>query len=96
MSFMFGGQPKVSSAEKINAAETEVEMISDMFNRQALSSSLHLHVDPAGNTKLTVMHPRTCVVDIHPTVMIISCQHAVGMVVVVISSVTSEIYGDGA
>ncbi|GAB1204068.1 Tim10/DDP family zinc finger-domain-containing protein [Aspergillus pseudonomiae] len=33
MSFLFGGPPKMSSAEKIAAAETEVEMISDMFNR---------------------------------------------------------------
>jgi hypothetical protein len=33
MSFLFGGAPKMSSAEKISAAETEVEMISDMFNR---------------------------------------------------------------
>jgi len=33
MSFLFGGQPKLSSAEKIAAAETEVEMVSDMFNR---------------------------------------------------------------
>ena len=34
MSFLFGGgRPQLSSAEKIAAAETEVEMISDMFNR---------------------------------------------------------------
>ena len=33
MSFLFGGPPKVSSAEKIAAAEIEVEMVSDMFNR---------------------------------------------------------------
>ncbi|KAI9682303.1 MAG: protein transporter tim10 [Caeruleum heppii] len=33
MSFLFGGKPQLSSAEKITAAETEVEMISDMFNR---------------------------------------------------------------
>ncbi|KAJ5084804.1 protein transporter tim10 [Penicillium alfredii] len=33
MSFLFGGPPKMSSAEKLAAAETEVEMISDMFNR---------------------------------------------------------------
>ena len=33
MSFLFGGRPQLSSAEKITAAETEVEMISDMFNR---------------------------------------------------------------
>ncbi|KZF22070.1 putative mitochondrial intermembrane space translocase subunit Tim10 [Xylona heveae TC161] len=33
MSFLFGGRPQPSSAEKIAAAETEVEMVSDMFNR---------------------------------------------------------------
>lgn len=33
MSFLFGGRPQLSSAEKIAAAETEVEMVSDMFNR---------------------------------------------------------------
>ncbi|KAI9805852.1 MAG: protein transporter tim10 [Sarcosagium campestre] len=33
MSFLFGGQNKLSSAEKVAAAEAEVEMISDMFNR---------------------------------------------------------------
>jgi import inner membrane translocase subunit TIM10 len=38
MSFLFGGQPKMSSEQKIAAAETEVEMISDMFNRCVLAS----------------------------------------------------------
>jgi hypothetical protein len=33
MSFLFGGAPKMSSEQKIAAAETEVEMITDMFNR---------------------------------------------------------------
>ncbi|KAJ6102008.1 mitochondrial import inner membrane translocase subunit tim10 [Penicillium sp. IBT 16267x] len=33
MSFLFGGQPKMSSEMKLAQAETEVEMISDMFNR---------------------------------------------------------------
>ncbi|SLM36855.1 mitochondrial intermembrane space translocase subunit [Lasallia pustulata] len=33
MSFLFGGRPQLSSAEKIAAAETEVEMVSDMYNR---------------------------------------------------------------
>jgi len=34
MSFLFGGgRPQPSSAEKIAAAETEIEMVSDMFNR---------------------------------------------------------------
>jgi len=33
MAFLFGGRPQLSSAEKIAAAETEIEMVSDMFNR---------------------------------------------------------------
>ncbi|OKL59400.1 Mitochondrial import inner membrane translocase subunit tim10 [Talaromyces atroroseus] len=33
MSFLFGGRPQLSSEQKIAAAETEVEMVSDMFNR---------------------------------------------------------------
>ncbi|KIY02835.1 mitochondrial import inner membrane translocase subunit tim10 [Fonsecaea multimorphosa CBS 102226] len=34
MSFLFGGgRPQPTSAEKIAAAENEVEMVSDMFNR---------------------------------------------------------------
>ncbi|KAL1988016.1 hypothetical protein VTN96DRAFT_1540 [Rasamsonia emersonii] len=33
MSFLFGGRPQVTSEQKIAAAETEVEMVSDMFNR---------------------------------------------------------------
>jgi hypothetical protein len=34
MSFLFGGgRPQPSSAEKIAAAEQEIEMVSDMFNR---------------------------------------------------------------
>jgi mitochondrial import inner membrane translocase subunit TIM10 len=33
MSFLFGGKPQLSSSEKIDAALTEVEMVSDMFNR---------------------------------------------------------------
>lgn len=35
MSFLFGGRPQISSAEKISAAESEIEMVSDMFNRYA-------------------------------------------------------------
>jgi import inner membrane translocase subunit TIM10 len=30
---MFGARPQPSSAEKIAAAETELDMVSDMFNR---------------------------------------------------------------
>lgn len=33
MSFLFGGRPQLSSAEKIAAAELEVEMVSDMLHR---------------------------------------------------------------
>ncbi|KAF2429467.1 hypothetical protein EJ08DRAFT_562418, partial [Tothia fuscella] len=34
MSFLFGGgRPQPTSAEKIAAAEAEIEMVSDMFNR---------------------------------------------------------------
>ncbi|KAB2580920.1 putative mitochondrial intermembrane space translocase subunit protein [Lasiodiplodia theobromae] len=34
MSFsLFGGRPQPSSEQKIAAAETEIEMVSDMFNR---------------------------------------------------------------
>ena len=37
MSFLFGGgRPQPSSAEKIAAAEAEIEMVSDMFNRYVL------------------------------------------------------------
>jgi len=39
MSFLFGNRPQLSSAEKIAAAETEVELISDMFNRLSHSCS---------------------------------------------------------
>ncbi|KAH0282907.1 hypothetical protein M436DRAFT_36716 [Aureobasidium namibiae CBS 147.97] len=34
MSFLFGGgRPQPSSAEKIAAAEAEIDMVSDMYNR---------------------------------------------------------------
>ncbi|MCJ1485611.1 protein transporter tim10 [Schaereria dolodes] len=37
MSFLFGGRPQLSSAEKISAAETEVEMLSETFSRVSKS-----------------------------------------------------------
>ncbi|KAJ9651848.1 protein transporter tim10 [Neophaeococcomyces mojaviensis] len=38
MSFLFGGgRPQLSSAQKIEAAETELELVSDMFNRLSQS-----------------------------------------------------------
>jgi hypothetical protein len=38
MSFLFGGaRPQPSSAEKIAAAEAEIEMVSGMFNQYVLS-----------------------------------------------------------
>lgn len=41
MSFLFGGgRPQPSSAEKIAAAEAEIDMVSDMYNRYTLHSSL--------------------------------------------------------
>ncbi len=39
MSFLFGGRPPPTSAEKIAAAETEIEMVSDMYNRFVASLS---------------------------------------------------------
>ncbi|KAF2150738.1 putative mitochondrial intermembrane space translocase subunit Tim10 [Myriangium duriaei CBS 260.36] len=33
MSYLFGGRPQPSSAEKIAAAEAEIDMVSDMYNR---------------------------------------------------------------
>jgi len=40
MSYLFGGgRPQPSSAEKIAAAETEIDMVSDMFNRLVSSCS---------------------------------------------------------
>lgn len=41
MSFLFGGgRPQPSSAEKIAAAEAEIDMVSDMYNRYTLHGSL--------------------------------------------------------
>lgn len=37
MSFMFGSRPQPSSAEKIAAAENELEMITGMVNRYAFT-----------------------------------------------------------
>jgi import inner membrane translocase subunit TIM10 len=39
MSFLGLGQPKMSSAQKIAAAEQELEMVTDMFNRYACQES---------------------------------------------------------
>jgi import inner membrane translocase subunit TIM10 len=44
MSFLFGGAPQPSSAQKIAAAEAELDMVTDMFNRQVfflLTLSFH-------------------------------------------------------
>ncbi len=41
MSFLFGGgRPQLTSAQKIEAAETELELVSDMFNRYGTLSML--------------------------------------------------------
>jgi len=48
MSFLFGGggRPQLSSAQKIEAAETELELVSDMFNRYGSSAiALKVHMD---------------------------------------------------
>ncbi|KAK8187425.1 mitochondrial intermembrane space translocase subunit Tim10 [Phyllosticta capitalensis] len=37
MSFLFGGRQQPSSEQKLAAAEAEVEMVSDMFNRLVAS-----------------------------------------------------------
>ena len=42
MSF-FGRKPQPSSAEKIAAAETEIEMVSNMFNQYVISFYPVLH-----------------------------------------------------
>lgn len=51
MSYLFGGgRPQPSSAEKLAAAETEVEMVSDMLNRYAFpprSSLLTIYLHPS-------------------------------------------------
>jgi hypothetical protein len=40
MSFLFGqGRPQPSSAEKIAAAEAEIEMVSNMFNQYVVLQS---------------------------------------------------------
>jgi import inner membrane translocase subunit TIM10 len=39
MNFFGGARPQPSSAEKIAAAEAEIEMVSDMFNRYISSPS---------------------------------------------------------
>ena len=47
MSFLFNKPPQLSSAEKIAAAESEVEMISDMFNRYTtLQSTFSITREP--------------------------------------------------
>lgn len=67
MSFLFGGgaRPQPSSAEKIAAAEAEIEMVSNMFNQLRLpflsSILLTLLVHPATLNHLSVLpwrHPR--------------------------------------
>jgi hypothetical protein len=40
MSFLFGGRSQLSSEQKIAAAETEVEMVSDMFYRSVFRCHL--------------------------------------------------------
>ena len=48
MSFLFGGggRPQLSSAQKIEAAETELELVSDMFNRYGPDRTTVLYSRP--------------------------------------------------
>ena len=63
MSYLFGGgRPQPSSAEKLAAAETEVEMVSDMLNRytsllpnKPSPLPLHLTANPAKTTFCTAL-----------------------------------------
>lgn len=55
MSFLFNSRPQLSSAEKIAAAETEVEMVSDMFNRSVQSPPLPPSPSSSPSARL---HPR--------------------------------------
>ncbi|KAJ5679137.1 Mitochondrial import inner membrane translocase subunit tim10 [Penicillium macrosclerotiorum] len=76
MSFLFGGQPKMSSEQKIAAAETEVEMISDMFTRRVQGFTLdstypvvpspfvcegHVFTDAKARTSLTESCSKKCI-----------------------------------
>lgn len=50
---MFGlGRPQPSSAEKIAAAEQEMDMVTDMFNKYALPPSFRHHSE----TSLDLLH----------------------------------------
>ena len=48
MSFLFGGRSQLSSEQKIAAAETEVEMVSDMFYRSVFRRHLSHSYIPTG------------------------------------------------
>jgi hypothetical protein len=46
MSFLFGGgRPQPSSAEKIAAAEAEIEMVSNMFNQYVYMRAQRTSID---------------------------------------------------
>jgi hypothetical protein len=46
MSFLFGGgRPQPSSAEKIAAAEAEIEMVSNMFNQYVFMRAQQASID---------------------------------------------------
>lgn len=62
MSFLFSGRPQLSSAEKIAAAETEIEMVSDMFNRLLHVSNLIIPLRPTDSThSLTHSCAKKCI-----------------------------------
>ena len=59
MSYLFGaGRPQPSSAEKLAAAETEVEMVSDMLNR-CLPSPTHSPCPPPYPSLSTILFQTT-------------------------------------
>lgn len=56
MSFLFGGgRPQLTSVQKIEAAETELELVSDMFNRFVISLT----------SRLLFGHHDWCMIDSH-------------------------------
>jgi mitochondrial import inner membrane translocase subunit TIM10 len=59
MSFLFGGRPQPTSAEKIAAAETEIEMVSDMFNRLGFQLSVEHNI--LNHYRLTQSCTKKCI-----------------------------------
>jgi import inner membrane translocase subunit TIM10 len=58
MNFFGGGRPQPSSAEKIAAAEAEIDMVSDMFNRYAPDISYYLLLNASDKSQCRLV--RSC------------------------------------